>query len=147
MTQLTLLRTLSLGYFLQHPMRSVLVVLSIALGVATLVATQALGTGIGKGIQEGVNPLVGLADLLIVNGEAGVPGELANQLEKAGIEGVKKVTPFVYNRVSIVELGNKTVWLFGVEMPRIEDGQTVDYSGVQCAGSVDQDRLRAKDAS
>ena len=40
------------------------------ISVAMLVATQALGTGINKGIQEGVNPLGGLADLTVVNGEA-----------------------------------------------------------------------------
>jgi putative ABC transport system permease protein len=117
MTQLTLLRTLSLRYLRQHPMRSVLVMLSIALGVATLVATQALGNGINKGIQEGVNPVGSLADLLVVNGQSGVPRELADQLRQAGIEGVKEVTPFVYSRMSLVELDNKVVWLIGVELP------------------------------
>src|SRR5262249_14553556 len=58
-TMLTLLRTLSVGYFRQHRTRSLLVILSIALGVATLVATQALSLGLGSGIQEGVNPLAG----------------------------------------------------------------------------------------
>jgi putative ABC transport system permease protein len=118
MTLLTLLRTLSLRYLGQHPMRSVLVVLSIALGVATLVATQALGTGINKGIQEGVNPLTGLADLLVVNGQAGMPAELAKRLREAKIEGVKEVTPFIHARMSLLELDNKVVWLFGIEIPK-----------------------------
>jgi putative ABC transport system permease protein len=118
MTQLTLLRTLSLRYLGQHPMRSILVVASIALGVATLVATQALSTGINKGIQEGVNPLTSLADLLVVNGQAGMPADLAKKLRQAGIEGVKEVTPFVHARMSLMELDNKVIWLFGIEIPK-----------------------------
>ena len=72
---MTLLRTLSVGYIGKHPLRTVLVILSIALGVTMLVATQALKAGINKGIQEGVNPLGGLADLIVVNGQTGVPYE------------------------------------------------------------------------
>jgi putative ABC transport system permease protein len=114
---LTLLRTLSVGYLGQHPTRSVLVVLSIALGVATLVATQALSKGINKGIQEGVNPIGHLADLLVVNGQSGVPAGMAKELREAGIPGLKEVTPFVYWRMSVADLDNKVVWLLGVEWP------------------------------
>jgi putative ABC transport system permease protein len=121
---LTLLRTLSLGYFSQHRIRSVLVVLSIALGVATLVATQALSKGLGSGIQEGVNPLGGLADLTITNGEAGVPAGLARELRDAGIDGVEDVQPYVMALVGIVELGaaGKSAWLLGFDGAR--DPQT-----------------------
>src|SRR5436309_64270 len=75
---LTLLRTLSAGYFGQHRARTALVVLSIALGVATLVATQALSKGLAAGIQEGVNPLGSLGELIVVNGQTGVPSDLAD---------------------------------------------------------------------
>jgi putative ABC transport system permease protein len=134
MTQLTLLRTLSLAYLVQHPMRSVLVVLSIALGVATLVATQALGTGINKGIQEGVNPLGSLADLLVVNGQAGMPAALAKKMKEAHIDGVKDVTPFVYSRMSLVDLDNKVIWLMGVELPRKIDRKAVDVAADNALG-------------
>ncbi len=120
MSHWTLLRTLTLSYLGQHPLRSVLVVLLIALGVTVLVATQALGIGINKSIQEGVNPLGSLADLLVVNGQAGMPAELASKLREARIEGVKEVTPFVFARMSLAELGNKVVWLIGVEMPKMD---------------------------
>ena len=118
MSHWTLLRTLTLGYLGQHPLRSVLVVLLIALGVTVLVATQALGMGINKSIQEGVNPLGSLADLLVVNGEAGMPAELAKKLRNARIDGVKEVTPFVFSRASLFELDNKVIWLIGVELPK-----------------------------
>jgi putative ABC transport system permease protein len=118
---LTLLRTLSLGYFSQHRTRSVLVVLSIALGVATLVATQVLNKSLKAGVQQGVNPLAGLADLLIVNGETGVPASLAKELQAAKLDGVTGCTPFVLWRMTATDLDrklNKVVWLLGVEWPK-----------------------------
>src|SRR4051812_6419865 len=77
---LSLQRTLSLGYLGQHPTRALLVIASIALGVATLLATQALNAGLAKATQSGLNPLANLADLVIGNGQAGVPSELADEL-------------------------------------------------------------------
>src|SRR5215471_5532657 len=114
---LTLLRTLSLGYFSQHRTRSVLVVLSIALGVATLVATQALNRSLKVGVENGVNPLASLADLVIDNGQVGVPAALAEELRRAGVPGVQSVTPFVLSRMALADLDNKLIWLLGVEWP------------------------------
>src|SRR5215213_1970150 len=112
---LTLLRTLSAGYFGQHRARTVLVVLSIALGVATLVATQALSRGLASGIQEGVNPLASLGDLLVVNGQTGVPADLSDRLREANIAGVADLRALVVARVALVEPKNRAVWLFGIE--------------------------------
>jgi putative ABC transport system permease protein len=131
---LTLLRTLSVGYLGQHPTRSVLVVLSIALGVATLVATQALSKGINKGIQEGVNPMGSVADLLVVNGQSGVPASMAKELRQAGIAGVKEVTPFVYWRMSVADLDNRVVWLIGVEWPRDQADRDRVHAGANPVG-------------
>jgi len=111
----TLLRTLSVGYFGKHVTRSVLIVLSIALGVSTLVATQALRKSLGSGIQDGVNPLAGLAQLLVVKGQNGVPMELADKIRKSEVAGVTDAQPYVMWRVSIKELNNKSVWLIGVD--------------------------------
>jgi putative ABC transport system permease protein len=128
MTLLTLLRTLSLGYFGRHLVRTTLVMLLIALGVAVLVATQALNRGLKVGVQDGVNPVAKLADLLIVNGETGIPGTLADELSKANIEGVEAITPFVFYRVSLVDLQNKVVWLIGVQWEDDKDQSKVDAS-------------------
>jgi putative ABC transport system permease protein len=149
MTPLTLLRTLTLRYLGQHPLRSVLVVLLIALGVTVLVATQALGTGINKGIQDGVNPLGSLADLLVVNGQAGMPAELAKELREARIDGVKDVTPFVFSRMSLYDLDNKVVWLIGVEPPRGMEKKTealhsVNSLGVSVQWTYEPKTLREK---
>ncbi|MFO0876638.1 MAG: FtsX-like permease family protein [Gemmataceae bacterium] len=114
---ITLLQTLSLGYVRQHRTRTILIILSIALGVATLVATQALSRSLKGGIEEGVNPLSRLADLLIMNGDAGVDAALGKELELASVPGVAGVTPFVLTRASLPDLKNRDVWLLGVERP------------------------------
>ncbi len=114
---LNLLRTLSVGYVRQHATRTVLIVLSIALGVTALVATQALGRSLKVGIQDAVNPLAGLADLLVVNGQAGVPAEMAERIRVMGIEGIADARPFVFTRLALADLDNRACWLFGAEVP------------------------------
>jgi putative ABC transport system permease protein len=112
-------RTLSLGYLSQHRTRSMLVVLSIALGVATLVATQSLNRGLGAAAQNATNPLGGLADLLITNGQAGVRRELATELlaDKSALE-VQDAQPVVMERIVLRELKDRSVWLFGLDRSR-----------------------------
>lgn len=78
--------TLSLGYFRQRWMRVLLIVASIALGVATLVATRALNHNLNLAAQSSVNPLSGLADLLIVNGQSGVPRKLIERINLARVQ-------------------------------------------------------------
>ena len=114
---LTLLRTLSFGYVRQHRTRTALIILSIALGVAAMVATQALNRSLKAGLQDGINPLAGLADLLVVNGSAGVPSSLAERIRGMGIEGLKDARPFVQARVSLADLDNQACWLIGAELP------------------------------
>jgi putative ABC transport system permease protein len=119
----SLQRTLSLGYLGQHPTRALLVVVSIALGVAMLLATQALNRGLSGAAEGATNPLAGFADLLVVNGQAGVPASLAGELRAARIEGVKEAHPAVMQRVAIVEMANRSVWLFGLEVPKGAGGK------------------------
>lgn len=116
MTPLTLLRTLSFGYLAQHPTRSLLVVLSIALGVAVLVATQALSKGLNVSVQDGVNPLSGLADLQVTKAHVGVDLKLAADIRDAKIDGVAEARGLIFWRLSMAELNNKVVWLLGVEL-------------------------------
>lgn len=112
-----LLRTLTLGYVRQHQARTALIVLTIALGVAAMVATQALARSLKSGLQKGVNPLSGLADLLVVKGQAGVPEKMAEDIRKMGIEGLRDARPFVFSRVALADLHNEACWVFGAEFP------------------------------
>jgi len=114
---ISLFRTLSLAYIAQHQIRTLLVVLSITLGVAVLVATQGLSRGLKGGVQNAVNPLAAIADLLILKGGVGVPAALAAEIRAAQLPGIADAQPFVYARVSTVELENRPTWIFGIETP------------------------------
>src|ERR687886_2699628 len=112
---LSLHRTLSLGSLRQHPTRAALVVLSIALGIATLVATQALNRGLADAAHDSVNPLAGLADLLVYNAQPGVEAALADELRAQKVPGVRNLLPVIMRRVAVADLDNRSVWLLGLD--------------------------------
>src|SRR5437762_1073672 len=95
-------RTLSLRYLRQRWSRAVLIVASIALRVATLVATRLPNHSMTDATHCALNPLAGTTDLMIVNGESGVPLQLAREMSAAGIEGIAAVRPLIATRVALV---------------------------------------------
>ena len=113
---LSLQRTLSLGYLAQHPTRMVLVVVSIALGVATLVATRSLDDSLHQAAKGAVNPFATLADLLVANGQTGVPADLADRLKDAQLPGLADAQPLVMGRAALVELDDQSVRLLGIQL-------------------------------
>src|SRR5205823_1101390 len=98
---LSLHRTLSLRYLRQRSTRALLIVASIALGVATLVATRTLSNSMRQAAKQSINPLAGTADLIISNGETGVPRSLVETLQEAHIAGLRTVTPIVLTRAAV----------------------------------------------
>ncbi len=112
---LALQRTLSLGYIAQRPTRMMLIVVSIALGVATLVATRCLDDSLHQAAKGAVNPFATLADLLVSNGQTGVPADVADRLDDAHLPGLGDVQPLVMGRAALVELGDQSVRLLGVQ--------------------------------
>jgi putative ABC transport system permease protein len=113
---LSLHRTLSLRYFWRRRSRSALVVLSIALGVATLVGTRALSQNMSQSAHATANPLGGLSDLQISNGEAGVPAAVVGELKETPLPGVQEVRPLVVGWVNLPEHDSRAVRLFGVDL-------------------------------
>ena len=107
-----------------------LVVLIIAAGVSIWVATSALYQSLEQSILVSVNPMPGLADLQISNGDAGVPGDLLSSLSR--IDGVKSVRPIVVESVRVVldDKSRHPVMLLGMERPKSGDG-AFDFPGVQ----------------
>jgi ABC-type antimicrobial peptide transport system permease subunit len=105
--------------FLKQPGRTFLIVLSIALGVATLVATQSLK----RGITEGKKDPFARGDLLVLNGRAGVPLALADELAAANIPGLASVQALVIGRALIQVEGSSARpvfvlgWQQGGKMP------------------------------
>ena len=94
-------RSLSVGYLRLHPTRAALIVLSISLGVATLVATRLLNQSINQEAPEAVNPLAKIADLVVMNAQTGVPRDLAGEIQKAYIPGVRDTEAVVLGRITL----------------------------------------------
>jgi putative ABC transport system permease protein len=113
---LALYRTLSLRYLGQRRSRALLVVASIALGVATLVATRLLNKSMKQATRGAATPLSGFADLMIGNGDQGLPRDLVDELKRASIGGIKDMQPLIIGRVVLPDIGNRSVLLLGVNL-------------------------------
>ena len=126
---LSLHRTLCLGYIAQRPMCMVLIVASIALGVAMLVATRCLDDSLHQAAKGAINPFATLADLLVSNGQTGVPADLADRLRDWHLAGLRDVQPLVMGRAALVELDDQAIRLIGVNW----SPQTVAQDAKACA--------------
>jgi putative ABC transport system permease protein len=113
---LDLTRTLTFRYLAQRRMRALLIVLSIALGVGALVATCALNETLGQVALGAATPFAGRKDLVVVNGQAGLPVSLATELEAAKIPGLRRAWPFNISRAAIPELDSAGTLLLGVPL-------------------------------
>ncbi len=106
--------TLSLRYLRRRWFRAVLIVVSIAAGVGMLVGTHALNQTMEKAAAAAANPMAGVADLLVGNGDAPVDAALAREL--AQIDGVLSAAPRVFENVKLPDLDNRTVLLVGLDL-------------------------------
>jgi putative ABC transport system permease protein len=133
---LALYRTLSLRYLRLRWGLNVLVVLSIALGVSIWVATSTLYQSLEQSILVSLNPMAGIADLHISNGDAGVPLSLAARV--AAIPGVRSARPLVVESVRVVLDDNSRhpAVLLGLELPRGE-GDDLSHLDVK-VGEIDK---------
>jgi putative ABC transport system permease protein len=112
---LPLYRTLSLRYLSRRWFRASLIVASIALGVATLVATRTLNDTMARAVVASSNPLAGIVDLVVNNGELRVARSLAKEV--AAVPGVKKVQTRSWGRAKI-KVGDelRAVMVLGVDL-------------------------------
>jgi putative ABC transport system permease protein len=101
----SLYRTLSWRYFQERRFRALLVVASIALGVGTLVATRALNESMWSATRVATTPLAAVANLIVSNGDTGVPRELVARV--AQVPGVRRAEPIVVGRVRLPDLGDQ----------------------------------------
>jgi putative ABC transport system permease protein len=116
---LSVYRTLSVRYLSRRWVRALLLVASIALGVATLVATGALNDTMASAVVAANNPLAGLVDLIVTNGELTIGRDLAREV--AAVPGVESVQPRVWNNVRL-KVGDErlTVVLIGVDLAQAQ---------------------------
>jgi putative ABC transport system permease protein len=77
---LTLLRQLSTRHLSAAPLRSLLIVLGIALGTAVYVAARATADAMARSFDELVERVAGRADLMVVGNQSGIPSTLVSEL-------------------------------------------------------------------
>lgn len=112
---LSLYRTLSYRYLSRRWFRALLIVASIALGVATLVATRSLNDTMARAVVASSNPLAGIVDFVVNNGELTISRELAKEV--AAVPGVKKVQTRLWGRGKIKSGDDRrSVMVLGVDV-------------------------------
>jgi ABC-type lipoprotein release transport system permease subunit len=103
----SLFRTLSLRHLKLRWSRAVMIVAAIALGVATMVATRALNRSMQEAMKSSTHPLEGMAELVVSNGDVGVPLAMAKEVEK--VPGVSAVMPLLIENVFLPDLQRPAV--------------------------------------
>jgi putative ABC transport system permease protein len=121
---LSVYQTLSARYLARRWVRALLIVASIALGVATLVATRALNETMKQAGMARVNPMPGVADLVVSNGQLPISGDLAKAIVQ--IPGVQEAWPRIFENVKLPDLQNRTVLLVGLEKSESQKNQSLD---------------------
>jgi putative ABC transport system permease protein len=137
-----LYRLLSVRYLVHRWDRAGLIVASIALGVATLVSTRILNRCLETAAHQSMTPL-GVGDLLVSNGDLGVPRAVADDLKAANIPGVKTVQPLVVDKVFLTGLDNRPAVLIGAELASqfSADGNPL---GVRFTETIEKDWATAR---
>src|SRR5947199_2318150 len=134
-SMLSLYRTLSLRYVSRRWFRALLIVASIALGVATLVATRALNATMSKAALNAANPMAGIADLVVSNGELTIARSLADEITK--VPGVKFVKARIFENARLPEHGNKSVLVMGIDvLAELKDQGTASADIELSAGTL-----------
>ena len=132
----SLYRTLSLRYLSRRWFRALLIIASIALGVATLVATRALNETMSKAALNAANPMAGIADLVVNNGELPIAQTLADKISQ--VKGVKSVRSRLYENARLPEFDNKAVLVMGIDiLEEIKEGSAASTDIVLSPGSVE----------
>ena len=138
-----LIRSLTLRYLVQKWDRALLVSLSIALGVATLVSARLLNEVVEQAAMDTTVP-ADISDLCVTNGDSGVDWAVAEELKRADLPGVRQVLPFVFDRITLPELGGKAANLIGFPIPEGKvDGSLNDPNLGLSFTPIDNPRLKA----
>jgi putative ABC transport system permease protein len=122
-----LLRTLGLSYMRRRLTRTAMIAVSIALGVGALIGTRALADNLKDSGEVGMNPLSDLADLVVANGGAGIPGSLVQEIRRSDVDGLQEVYPVDVGHVNLPQLNNRSTLMIGVDWTDQRTGEEADY--------------------
>ena len=79
-------------------------------------ATRTLNETLGQVARSAGTPFAGGGDLVVVNGQAGLPSSLVKELQDAHIPGLRRAWPMSVGRVGVAELNGYGVLLLGVPL-------------------------------
>lgn len=96
-------------------MRALLLLGCVTLGVMAWASTCTLTQALEAARARGAAPFADGADLIVAQGDAGVPAALADELR--ALPGVANARRFSVVRGVIPELGDRPVLLMGIELP------------------------------
>lgn len=122
-------RTLSVRQLTRRWFLALVVSGSIALGVATLVATQALNRTMARAADFAANPMAGVADLIVQNGDLTIPIELAEELKK--VPGVASVQPRIFDNVRLPDRGDRSILVMGLDLKQLANAGDADKIGIK----------------
>ncbi len=128
-----LIQYLSLRHARRHASRTLLTICGVALGVAVVIAIQTVNHTILESFRRMIDSIAGRATLQVSAGEAGVPEDLWEKIEK--LPYVKYVTPVVQQTAKVPQLGNETILILGIDFTG--DEKFRDYRFSKNEGEVD----------
>ncbi|MBI2566926.1 MAG: ABC transporter permease [Candidatus Schekmanbacteria bacterium] len=106
-----LLRWLSLRHWLQHPVRTGLTLLGVALGVSVTLAVNLIGEEILSSHERSLEHIAGKAQLVVSAGQSGMERDLADRISQ--VPGVAHVEPLLEK--VLIEPGKGPIVLLGID--------------------------------
>jgi putative ABC transport system permease protein len=109
---LALIREMSIRHLLRAPLRSLLIVVGIALGVAVFVAAQATAASLLTSFEDLINRVGGRADLVVVGNQSGIDSGLVAKI--AEVDGVEHAAASLEATTTITDDG-RPLLVLGVD--------------------------------
>lgn len=136
------LRLISIPRLMEHPFRSFLTIVGIALGVAANIAVQMILATMTDSFSSMIDAVSGKVQLQISGGEAGVAEEIYDRIQirdeqgRAPIPGVAAAMPTIQN---VTKYGTENVLILAVDT--LNDRAARDYRMTDSEGAEIEDPL------
>lgn len=132
-----LLRIVSVPHWKQHPLRTFLTVVGIALGVGSVVAVAIVNRTLVGSFERTVNLIAGRAVLQVLNEESGLSESLWLGIRATG--GVREAAPTVEGFLPVVGFSGERLLIYGVEL--LADRNIRDYQFIGPSSTFETARL------
>ncbi|MFH1016925.1 MAG: FtsX-like permease family protein [Pseudomonadota bacterium] len=116
----------SLRHARTHKVRTALTLSGVALGVAVVIAINTVNHSILESFRRMIDSIAGRATLQVTAGDAGVPEDLWERIEKSPC--VRYVTPVIQQLVRVPQFGDETVLILGIDFTGDEEFRDYRFS-------------------